>query len=299
MKQGKNQNIKYLTVNAADELWGLYTTTLGHQTISPNTNYPPKGHPSAYWFAPNTGRVLHEYILLYITKGEGFFESASCKTVKVQAGTMILLFPEEWHTYKPGKNAGWNEYWIGFNGDYIRKLISNGFFRKTHPLFDVGFNEQIVGLFNLGIETANFQKTAYQQVLAGITSLLLGSIFYSEKNNSFRDKAIISQIDKARMMMRENPGSNIHPESIAKSLNLSYSWFRRVFKQYTGFSPAQYQMEIKVQKSKELLTSTSMLVKEIAFDLDFESVSYFVTFFKSKTGMSPVEYRNKVKGKKE
>jgi AraC-like DNA-binding protein len=56
-------------------------------------------------------------------------------------------------------------------------------------------------------------------------------------------------------------------------------------------------MEIKIQKSKELLTSTIMPVKEIAFDLNFESVNYFVTFFKSKTGMSPTEYQIKVKGR--
>ena len=295
MKYKKDQNVKYLTVNAADDLWGLYTTTIGLQTISPNTSYPPKSHPSAYWFSPNTGRVLHEYILLYITKGEGIFESTNCKPVKIVAGTILLLFPGEWHTYKPVNQIGWNEYWVGFNGDYIRKLISNNFFSRKSPLFNVGFNEQIVALFKQGIETANFQKTAYQQVLAGITSLLLGFIYYSEKNNSFRDKAIILQIDKARMMMRENMDSTINPTSIAKSVNLSYSWFRRVFKQYTGFSPAQYQMELKIQKSKELLTSTIMSVKEIAFDLNFESVSYFVTFFKSKTGMSPLEYRNKGK----
>jgi AraC-like DNA-binding protein len=297
MKYEKDQNVKYLTVSAVDELWGLYTTTIGLQTISPHTSYPPKSHPSAYWFSPNTGRILHEYILLYITKGEGIFESTNCKPVKIVAGTILLLFPDEWHTYKPVNQIGWNEYWVGFNGDSIRKLISNHFFSRKSPLFNVGFNEQIVALFKQGIETANFQKTAYQQVLAGITSLLLGFIYYSEKNNSFRDKAIISQIDKARMMMRENTDSKVNPASIAKSLNISYSWFRRVFKQYTGFSPAQYQMEIKIQKSKELLTSTIMPVKEIAFDLNFESVSYFVTFFKSRTGMSPVEYRNKVKGR--
>ncbi|HKO82114.1 MAG TPA: AraC family transcriptional regulator, partial [Chitinophagaceae bacterium] len=119
---------------------------------------------------------------------------------------------------------------------------------------------------------------------------------YSEKNNSFGDKAIISQINKARMIMMEHTDSDIDLTSIAASLNLSYSWFRRVFKQYTGFSPAQYQMEIKMQKAKELLASTTMPIKEIAFTLNFDTVSYFVTFFKSKTGMSPVEYRNKTKG---
>lgn len=97
--------------------------------------------------------------------------------------------------------------------------------------------------------------------------------------------------------MREKTGDDVTPESIAKTLNIGYSWFRRVFKQYTGFSPAQYQLEIKLQKSKELLASTVLPVKEIAFHLNFESASYFVTFFKSKTGLSPGEYRDKIKGK--
>lgn len=296
MKNKQSQSIKYLTASAIDELWGMYITTIGSQTINPKISYPPKGHPSAYWFDTNTGRVLHEYILLYVTAGTGIFESRHLKPVKVGAGTMILLFPDEWHTYKPGQD-GWTEYWVGFNGALIDGLIKNNFFTRKSPLINVGFNEQLVSLFQQGIDTATLQKTAHQQVLTGITSLILSLIYYSEKNNFFRDKEIISQIEKARMLMRESVDANLNPASIASSLNLSYSWFRRVFKQYTGFSPAQYQLEIKLQKSKELLTSTALPVKEIAFDLNFESVSYFVTFFKSRTGMSPTEYRDKVQGK--
>jgi AraC-like DNA-binding protein len=40
-----------------------------------------------------------------------------------------------------------------------------------------------------------------------------------------------------------------------------------------------------------------MQVKEICFELNFESVSYFVTFFKLKTSMSPTQYRIKIHGK--
>ena len=297
MKYKQNQTIKYLTASPTDEAWGLYVTTIGSQIIAPHSGYPPKSHPSAYWFDPDTGRVLHEYILLYITAGAGVFESSHSRPVKIAAGTALLLFPDEWHTYKPSRQEGWTEYWVGFNGVHIESLMKNNFFTRKSPVFHAGFNEQLLSLFQQGIETAFFQKTAHQQVLTGIASLILGLIYYSEKNNAFRDKEIISQIDKARMLMRESVDSNVTPASIAASLNLSYSWFRRIFKQYTGFSPAQYQMEIKLQKSKELLTSTGMPVKEIAFDLSFESVSYFVTFFKSRTGMSPTEYRNKVQGK--
>lgn len=297
MKIEKDQKIKYLVVNPEDELWGLYITTIGFQSVQPNTDYPPKGHPAAYWFSPNTGRTLHEFQLIYIAKGEGSFESRNCKLTKVSAGTIILLFPEEWHTYKPVKHSGWDTYWVGFSGEYISNLVKNNFFLRKSPLLDIGFNEELIALFKEGIEIANFQKTSYQQMLAGLTINMLGLVFYTEKNNSFRDKEIILQIDKARMMMMDNIENNLSPEKIAQSLNLSYSWFRRVFKQYTGFSPAQYQMEIRIKKSKALLTSTTMPVKEIAFDLNFESVSYFVTFFKAKTGMSPTEYRNKVHGR--
>jgi AraC-like DNA-binding protein len=297
MKTNKNQNLKYLIANADDDLWGLYTTTIGFQSIAPHINYPPKQHPSSYWFSPNTGRVLHEYQLVYIIKGEGVFESAHCKPVKIAAGSIMFLHPEEWHTYKPARQTGWDEYWLGFKGAAIDRLLQHNFFSQKNPVLHIGFNEQIVALFKQGIEISSFQKTAYQQLLAGITGLLLGYIFYSEKNNAFRDKEIISHIEKARMMMRDNTEKKLTPGAIAKSLNISYSWFRRIFKQYTGFSPAQYQMEIKIQKSKELLTSTTMPIKEISFDLNFESTSYFVTFFKLKTGMSPTEYRKKVHGK--
>lgn len=299
MQQSKHQNLKYLVVNSTDELWGIYATTIGFQSLKSNIGYPPKGHPAAYWFSPNTGRILHEYQIVYITNGEGFFESSNCKKIKITAGSIILLFPGEWHTYKPAKNKGWDEYWIGFNGKFIDGLFLNQFITKKNPVIHVGFNEQIIALFKQGLEIANYQRTAYQQLLAGIISHLIAYTLYIEKNNSFRDKEAIVLIEKSRMMMREGSEENSTPQQIAKTLNISYSWFRRIFKKYTGFSPAQYQLEIKIQKSKEFLNSSPMSIKEISYKLNFLNASYFVTFFKSKVGMSPTDYRKKVHDKTE
>jgi hypothetical protein len=125
MQQKQNQNIRYLVVNQTDESWGLYITTIGFQSIASNAQYPPKEHPSSYWFKPQSGRKLQEFQLLYITSGEGVFESTHCKSTKISAGSILLLFPNEWHTYKPSKNSGWDEYWIGFKGEFIENLEQN------------------------------------------------------------------------------------------------------------------------------------------------------------------------------
>ena len=285
-------NVKYLPINEKDEAWGLTITTAGFQSILPHTSYPPKGHPSQYWFNPSSGRILHEFQLIYITKGEGVFKSGySKKPIPLEAGTLIVLFPNEWHSYCPKETTGWDTYWVGFKGYFANNLIHHNFFRKTESVFNVGFNEQIVDLFSRSIDIAKQEKPGFQPIISGIAMHLLGLIYYTTRNELFDDKEIVIKIEKARMMMREYPEVNACPEEIASALNMSYSWFRRMFKQYTGLSPAQYQLQVKLQKAKALLISSSKSVKEIAYLLEFESPNYFTCFFKEKTGYSPLNYR--------
>ena len=82
-------------------------------------------------------------------------------------------------------------------------------------------------------------------------------------------------------------------ESIARTLNVSYSLFRREFKKKCGISPGQYRQELKLAKAKELLYSTNMSIAEISSKLNFECIGQFSTFFKKKVGVPPLEFRKK------
>ena len=62
---------KYLIVNETDRRFGLWVNTVGFEAIAPDSPYPLKEHPSGYFFNAEKGRVLHEYQLIYITKGCG------------------------------------------------------------------------------------------------------------------------------------------------------------------------------------------------------------------------------------
>lgn len=287
---------RYIIANEQDLLWGLTVNTVGKQVINKGENYPPTNHPTRYLFSIERGRKLDEYQLLYITQGEGIFTSQSQKKIKVQAGYMFLLFPQEWHTYRPDKETGWEEYWIGFKGENIDNRIKNGFFSKQKPIFHVGIQTEIVQLYNQGIQIAKEQKAGYQQLLAGITNHLLGWAYSSDKHSGFEDLKVADQINRAKIIFSEYHNEGIKAEEVAEKLNMSYSWFRKLFKEYTGFSPAQYVQELRILRAKELLTNTNQNIKEIAFVCGYENAEYFTTAFKNKTGYTPVVYRKFTQG---
>ena len=125
-ESGYNRESKYLISTEEDELWGLVVTSVGSQQISAKEAYPPAGHPQGYAFNVDEGRILSEYQLLYITDGEGIFTYGDSRESQlITEGKMFFLFPGVWHTYRPFANSGWKEYWIGFKGSVIDRIVED------------------------------------------------------------------------------------------------------------------------------------------------------------------------------
>lgn len=284
-------DFKYMIINEQDRKFGCYITTVGFQSIKENTIYPVKGHPSGYYFNVEKGRVLREYQLVYISKGQGYFSTKKVQNQKIGKGYLLLLTPGEWHSYYPDPETGWNEYYIGFEGKAIDAMFDNGFISKENAAIEVGVNDELVRLYQQAIEIAKADKIAMQQYLAGIVTYILGMTLYINRNKLFEVGDVEQKITRAKIIMYENLYHDIDPEVLASKLNLSYSWFRKEFKNYTGYAPAKYFQELKIGKAKELLVSTSLSVKEIAFQLGYSSTEHFSTLFKKRTTYTPLEYR--------
>ena len=294
MEDIRNNKLLYLSIGGNDEDWGIVVTTVGNQYIPPRSHYPPTQHPDTYLFTPEKGRIINEYQLVYITNGNGWFSSGCMKKKqKVMAGTMILLFPGEWHSYAPDSSTGWSEYWIGFRGKHIDHRVEKGFFSKTEPLHNIGVNSSIIELYEEIIRIAQKEKAGYQQMISSIVLSILGTVYYKSKNGQYTDSYIVDKINEARNIIKNNTESAIPQEDIAKQLGLGYSWYRRMFKEYTGVSPAQYHLQQKLLKAKELLTTTDNNISEIAYSLHFENVCQFSTFFKKKEGVTPSEFKKR------
>jgi AraC-like DNA-binding protein len=282
--------VKYINASPLDKEWGMYLTVAGFAQIPPSLVYPPRVHPSGYFFTWEKGRVLQEYQLNYITEGSGIFETSEGQ-FQVVPGSMLILRPGMWHRYKPDQNTGWNEHYIGFNGDFCTNLFQEGFFQVSKPVLFVGFQEGLLKLFFEIIQQVKDEKTGHQQVSSANIILMLSKILSVVRNQEFAGKSIERKIRKACLYFRENLNTSVNIERLSADMNVGYSYFRQMFRKYTGISPSQYHLSLRIQKARDLLVSTDLSFKEIANDLGFESYFYFSRIFKDKMGKSPMEFR--------
>jgi AraC-like DNA-binding protein len=280
---------KYTTKSSEDKQWGLYINVAGCATIPQNSSYPPEGHPSGYNFNWKNGRVLREYQLNYITNGEGILETKD-GNFRIEEGSVIILYPGVWHRYRPLKK-GWREHYVGFNGEFADRMFENEFFSDGKPIIKIGFNEELLRHFNEIRQLVKSEKPGYQQICSGLVVCILSSIMSIKKNETFNGKEIERIIQKSCMIIRDNLASNLNMEKLADDLNIGYSNFRKMFKNYTGISPAQYHLSLRIQQAKDLLNNTDLSIKEITYQLGFNSIDYFSRVFKSKTGKTPTDYK--------
>lgn len=283
--------IKYLLANEKGSQWRIITKTVGMQDVAPGSTYPIGEHPEGYLFSPERGRVLQEPQVLYIIKGGGWFVSAHHPKRQLQAGDAVILYPHEWHSYAPNPETGWSEAWIGFTGDNAERLVNDFFPDKSNPIYHVGVYDTLCAAYTKAYEVAKEQMPAYQQQLAGYVTLIITTVYARSHQLPFLDNPDADNISVAMNYMRQNLHRNLQMEDVAAQSGMGYSKFRKVFKEYTGFSPAQYFFRLKMERAKDYLLSTSLSCKEISFRLGFDSASYFNKMFRHYQGQTPKEYR--------
>ncbi|MEL6942808.1 MAG: AraC family transcriptional regulator [Bacteroidota bacterium] len=284
---------KYLTPSEEDKKWGIFLNVAGRASIAANTVYPNREHPTGYYFTWERGRELEEYQLIYITEGKGILEHQQ-KNWELQAGQILLIRPNEFHRYRPDPSMGWVENYIGFNGRSVRNFYQSTSFLNELPVFHYGIRASMIGQFEAIFKLVQAEKPGFQQIATGLILQILGNMIAHQKRGNFSDKAVEKTIQKILLEIRAKVEEPIDLQTLAKNHHISYASFRKLFKKYTGKSPRQYHLELKLLRAKELILSTDKSMQEISRTLHFESIHYFSRFFKQKTGMSPTELRKTI-----
>lgn len=241
-----------------------------------------------------------DWQLLYVASGKAHFYFHGKEEI-VPAGNMVLYRPKEEQRYYYYGIDQTEVYWVHFTGNNVTNILREYGIPDDAHIIHTGTSLDYKRLFLQMIQELKLCKEDYEKVLVNYLELLLimiHRILIANPKQS-RKQHIMTEMDRAVRYFHENYHLPICIEKYAESLHMSTCWFIRNFKEYTGSTPAQYILSLRIANAQILLESTTYNVTEIAAIVGYDNPLYFSRLFKKQVGMSPTEFRNQWQGDSE
>lgn len=118
---------------------------------------------------------------------------------------------------------------------------------------------------------------------------LLALIGEIEEYKHFKRRGF-NTIKKGIEYLNKDESQQLSIDQVAELCFVTPAYFRRLFKEYAGISPAEYRTRQKIERAKTLMEHTDVSVEEVSAILGYSDPSYFCRVFKKHAGVTPSKY---------
>lgn len=119
-----------------------------------------------------------------------------------------------------------------------------------------------------------------------------------QKSSASDDRSNVI-IKRAHDFISQHFAEKLTLDQTASYCRISPSYLGSILTNKLGFTFTQYVNLIRIEHSKELLSSTDLSIGCIAEKCGFSGQSYFTQVFKSFVGRNPVDFRKEIKNKED
>jgi AraC family transcriptional regulator, transcriptional activator of pobA len=231
--------------------------------------------------------------------GQQYFDFEEGAMIFISPGQVLSTYS---HQHSP---SGWG---LVFHPDFIQNYPLTKTI-KTYTYFSYAVNEGLHVSEKEESIIINLMKSIlheYRSVIDKFSQDLIISLIETLLNycNRFyhrqfltRKKAgnsLLSQMESLlsdRFENNKNESGLPSVSELAAALNVSPDYLSDMLRSQTGQNAQQHIHDKLIEKAKELISTTSLSVSEIAFRLGFEHPQSFHKLFKNKTNLSPLKFR--------
>ena len=238
-----------------------------------------------YW---QKGR--RDYQILYVANGKTHFWFDGREEI-VSTGHMVLYKPEEIQKYVYYLEDNPEVFWIHFTGRDVKNILAYHGISLDEHVFYCGVLPDYKALFRKIIQELQLCRYGYEDYIVSLFKDILLLVDRQQHEQKKTTGNVQEQIERAAAYFNENYNTKISIDDYAESLHISTNWFIHNFKQYTGMSPAQYILSLRMVNAQSLLERTTYNIKEISEIVGYENPLYFSRVFKKEIGKSPAQYR--------
>ncbi|MFS0638144.1 AraC family transcriptional regulator [Mesobacillus foraminis] len=231
---------------------------------------------------------------------------------EVKPGEILLLLSSQTHQGFKVCNPGVSFYWCHFFCENSYSLIDDRTMEeevislRSNPAYDQSNShiflpiysnpqriERINILFNQLLDVAHANYYNRRSVDYILSTLLIEiseqalTNFQTTKEKTKADKNLVKIVE----WLRIHATDTISVASIAEQFNYNPDYLSRVFKQKHGINIQEYIHMLKISKAKDMLSSTNLGIKNIAYTVGISDEKYFMKLFKKYEKVTPTEFR--------
>lgn len=233
-------------------------------------------------------RNFHSFLILYTYSGQGMLTYKN-KTYTLSEGDGFFINCMDYHFYKV-TDTHWDTGVLHLGGPLLPALheqylqTNNVIFHESTSGKYQHYLERLLYIYSYPHLHRDWQASTCIDIM--LNYLLLLNAETNEKKN---DKP--QSIRYLLKYMESNYSQHLSLDFLASFTNMDKYYLSKEFKKYTGFSPNDYLISLRINQAKNLLKTTSFPAVQIAHEVGIHDMNNFTKLFKKKTGMTPIQYR--------
>ncbi|WP_175532988.1 AraC family transcriptional regulator [Paenibacillus catalpae] len=223
------------------------------------------------------------YALHFIVSGKGTLETRN-QRYPLTAGDSFMIFPHTEIYYYPDPEDPWEYVWIEFKGDEAERMVAMTGLERDKPVV-AACPADLKPYFPevRGADARPFEKMRTEAQLRLLLSYYVE--FYP------REAQPIDYVRLAKEYIMINYWrTTLTVSDIVNAVSLERSYLFRLFKEAAGMSVSGYVTAYRIERARELLKSSGLSIKSVAFSVGYKDQLYFSKVFKKATSYTPSEY---------
>lgn len=244
-----------------------------------------------------TPRVMHRheerFELMFIMQGSGTYH-VDGQRYQAKQGDLLLFNANVLHDESPHPSDDLMLFSCGVEQLQISGLPPNHLTpRNQTAVMPCGdYYDEIRYIFLQMWEHINSKKPYASEMGDSLlqTLLLLCRTIWAEKK-AVDENNVQSVGQRIKDFIDERYQENLDFKAITAELKMNRFYLAHLFKDFSGYSPKQYQTRRRIGEAQSLLLSTDMGVTEVANAVGYDNVNNFHRIFHNLVGIPPARYK--------
>ena len=257
------------------------------------------------------GPRTRDYILIhFVLSGSGFVTYNNDITFKVTAHEAFFIPANISCHYIANPSSPWSYCWVAFYAP--SSLLTSFQSTSSFPYHYIKINS--VEIHNIILNTLRLHSSflPYLNSVEEFSTERLHlatdsdiSFFFEMSSSLFKILAIlatpyqstdsynIKRVSEIKQYLDLYYNKPIRIQHIAKEFSLHPNYINTIFKREFGISPKKYIIQKRILIACELLCTSNLSIKTIAYTVGYENQLDFSQIFRKNVGCSPSTYRRK------